>query len=1038
MREKRLLFFVLLICIGGLLRFGFYKGSLWLDEFTAIDLGEKNPPNLFASLDRTQHAPPLDYMCHHVASYLPEFEHQFHLFSLFLGLASIVLMYRLGEFLFDRRIGIAAAVLLTIHWFPVHYSLEARMYSSFLFWTMLSTLFLFRIIRSSHISDWLAYAASTLVYLYLHYFGIFILAVQLGLLGLEFIIRLCGRSRRKTIGNYSLLLVVTLALIFIGYLPWLFHLIHKITTTAAISAPSKFGNHLTSETLLVVLRALTLDLQMPYLFIIPLLFFIVGLISCMKKRFYKLAIFTTIYVPFFILFLLYFLTRSKTFFAVRYFIFMLPFVILMILRGFDITAHLVVRAAGRVLSGLSSRGYKMSVYAFSTLVLLLGTGYALDLPKSSRLTAQSWSRIASIVKKGFSEGDCILIGPGEEHIFKYTFYYRRDPYRKVLGFLPQSKEELRFMVSRFNTVWVIFPKNGMASEEVAPLLKQWFELVKEFPEAWIFKSRDLDRFRFMVSSLLIEPEWKHISYALVDNACTLLPNDAKECVFPLEFEEPGEYAFLLETTGQPTPETLSLSVAGKDGSLAPITLAVDAAKQRVTGHLDVESSGTVRLRLVQQTPSVRIAALNITQTHDSVLKKIPILIRKKLVPSNHYPLVRAKIQKPSGETRNARFPFSWNSDETVLLEMSQGEMMVSKPEVVIELSSGREASLASMSSNDLVVSVIHDEKERVIKSRIQEGTLRFQVGLTYPDYERTVKIRTREGAALKEIHFSACSFEGIKPPVNVKGGVEFLGYGIEPEIAPLGEPRKITLYWRCDEPFNRDVNRLFSFNDGYTPLYRSLELLLSGMSKTSSWQKGQIVKEVIRFTPRKIAQDKRLFNVAVNFFYRSELGGFVKDMTTYDSFRLFDYVQVGPIEAHSETASAYRLDSMPEPMIPVEDIIGDAIRWVGCDVQQNDRALLMTNYFQCLDVTDKNLFFQFYFIRGNEIVLFAQGTPFESCFGNTSNWQKGDILKDQIAVPLRPGLQPGTYELRSTVIDLNTRTVLINKKLVGTVDLGQR
>ena len=132
MRRKRFVFFTLLLCLALFLRFSFYKGSLWLDEFMAIDFGEKNIPDMFASLDRNQAAPPFDYLCHHVESYLPEFEHQFHLFSLFFGFVSIVLIYRLGNFLFDRRIGIAAAILLTVHLLPVHYSLEARMYSSLL------------------------------------------------------------------------------------------------------------------------------------------------------------------------------------------------------------------------------------------------------------------------------------------------------------------------------------------------------------------------------------------------------------------------------------------------------------------------------------------------------------------------------------------------------------------------------------------------------------------------------------------------------------------------------------------------------------------------------------------------------------------------------------------------------------------------------------------------------------------------------------------------------------------------------------------
>jgi len=1035
MNKKRLVFFIMLVFVAVILRFTFYKGSLWLDEFTAIDLGEKSLPNLFASLDRTQHAPPFDYMCHHIASSLHEFEHQFHLFSLFFGLASIILIYRLGKFLFDRRIGTAAAILLTIHWFPVHYSLEARMYSSFLFWTMLSSLFLFRVIQTGHIKDWLAYALSTLVYLYLHYFSIFILGVQLGLLGLEFIIRLGNPSQRKTIGKYCLLLSAAFALIFIGYLPWLSHLIHKITTTAGISAPSKFGDHLTLETLLVVLRGLTLDLNQPYLFIIPLLFFMAGLISCMNKKLYKLAIFTTIYVIFLIPFLLYFLTRSKTFFALRYFLVMLPFVILMILRGFEITAELFGKLSRRLIPDPGPRSRLVLTYLFGFFVLLLSIACVLDLPKSARYTSKHWSQIAEVVKKEFSPGDCILIAPGEEHEFKYTFYYRREPYRKVLGALPQTEEELRFMVSRFDTVWVIFPKIAKASQEVAPLLKEWFELVEEFPEAWIFKSRNLEKFRFMVSSLIIEPEWKRITTTILDSAHTRLPMDGKERSFPLEFEEEGEYALMLETIGPADSELFSLLLKGNDGTTVPVHLSADSSEHRLNGHLKVEVAGKVQLRLLEKSDESRIAALNITQTSDSVLEKIPVLIRKNMKRSAHIPLVGSEIESPSGEKRRVRFPFSWTQKEVVLLDINQGEMMVSEPEMIIDLRKGKDAPAPHIQTGDVIVSVIRNKEQKIIKSSVEDGCLRFNVKLVNPHYRETIIIRAKKNIDIDTIHFSAYSFKNIHPPVDITGRIELLGYGIEPEVAPLGEPRSVTLYWRCEEPINRDLERFISFNDEYRRLFQQNQHPVSGMAKTSHWQKGQIVKEVIRVVPKRIETDKRLFNFAVAFYYRCKLGGYLKDMTTYDSFRLFDFTHLGPVEAHSDSASAFRLDKMPEPMVHVGETISEAIRWIGYDWQVKGKFLFMKNYFHCLDYTDKNLFFQFRFMHDDKTVLFAQGVPFESSFGYTMYWQKGDILRDEIVVPLRPAIQKGTYEIRCTIVDMNTRTGLWDKKLVGTVKL---
>ena len=75
------------------------------------------------------------------------------------------------------------------------------------------------------------------------------------------------------------------------------------------------------------------------------------------------------------------------------------------------------------------------------------------------------------------------------------------------------------------------------------------------------------------------------------------------------------------------------------------------------------------------------------------------------------------------------------------------------------------------------------------------------------------------------------------------------------------------------------------------------------------------------------------------------------------------------------------------------------------------------------------------FERADKTVLFVQGFPFQSSFGYTPYWQKGDILQDEVDIQLRPGMQKGIYELRCTIVDMNTRTGLWDKKPIGTVKL---
>ena len=74
------------------------------------------------------------------------------------------------------------------------------------------------------------------------------------------------------------------------------------------------------------------------------------------------------------------------------------------------------------------------------------------------------------------------------------------------------------------------------------------------------------------------------------------------------------------------------------------------------------------IHVVQKTPDLRVAALSITQTSDSALEKIPILIRKNMTLSDHKPMIHSYIQERSGNKRRVSFPFVWRGGEKVVLE----------------------------------------------------------------------------------------------------------------------------------------------------------------------------------------------------------------------------------------------------------------------------------------------------------------------------------------------------------------------------------
>lgn len=227
MRERRQLILVgvslgLVILLGGLLRF--YRlsfQSLWNDELSTwfrsglpslrdvIDIGSRPDP-----------FPPGYYLLmHFVQRWLGDSEFALRLPSAIAGILSIPAIYALGKLLYSREVGLYAAALIAVIWCPIYYSQEARSNSFVVLFSILSVITWIKCMRCLERGDWRgvwpilapAYILSATALGYLHYMGLFLIALEGGYAFLVFLRR---RSAWPT-----LLLIYGLSLLL--YLPWL-------------------------------------------------------------------------------------------------------------------------------------------------------------------------------------------------------------------------------------------------------------------------------------------------------------------------------------------------------------------------------------------------------------------------------------------------------------------------------------------------------------------------------------------------------------------------------------------------------------------------------------------------------------------------------------------------------------------------------------------------------------------------------------------------------------------------------------------------
>ncbi|PYX95438.1 MAG: hypothetical protein DMG71_09325, partial [Acidobacteria bacterium] len=98
--------------------------------------------------------------------------------SVIASVAAIPSIYWLGRRLFDRRVGLIAATLLSLNAYHVRYAQEARSYSLFVFLTILSSIYFLRSLEQPSRRNRLGHILSSALAVYAHFFAVLLIIAQ--------------------------------------------------------------------------------------------------------------------------------------------------------------------------------------------------------------------------------------------------------------------------------------------------------------------------------------------------------------------------------------------------------------------------------------------------------------------------------------------------------------------------------------------------------------------------------------------------------------------------------------------------------------------------------------------------------------------------------------------------------------------------------------------------------------------------------------------------------------------------------------------
>jgi mannosyltransferase len=150
--------------------------DLWLDEaasakFASYDWIHFAKAVIFSPVNMTFYFAVL----HVWTRVMGDSEFMLRLPSVLFATATIPLIYILGTKLFDRRAGLASAVLMTFSASSVDFAQEARSYTLVVMLATVSSLFFVESIRKPSLENCAGYVASTVFCIYSHMFGILLL-----------------------------------------------------------------------------------------------------------------------------------------------------------------------------------------------------------------------------------------------------------------------------------------------------------------------------------------------------------------------------------------------------------------------------------------------------------------------------------------------------------------------------------------------------------------------------------------------------------------------------------------------------------------------------------------------------------------------------------------------------------------------------------------------------------------------------------------------------------------------------------------------
>ena len=450
--------------------------GLWVDEiFTAVFASpDKSLAEVMQrSLPVPWPSPPLwFFITHFFMKLFGVGDFIVRLPSVVAGVLGILAMYKVGEALFDRTVGLTSAFLLTVSPCHVYFSREARFYAAIILFSLLTIYFLHWGTNSNEKKWWIGFTLATLINVYIHLTAFFVLAAEVVYLGLllayEVVIARKGGLRKLFRETWALPCRISLSVLAVCYLPIVPYLLTGIQNPVrGLGNPGGIrGLELSADYFLDLLANFGAGPGLPLLLYLGACLWGMGNAARTHKRQMLLFLLLAV-VPFVIVLLL----SPKQRFRYKYVIFILPVYLLTISLGLTYLTRSIAHALERW--QILRRPNSLQPLSLAALVAIYGLVSIPAMDKTYAHRVDRWRNIGQLLTDNVQPEDAVMVSPTAFATMstKEIMAYYSSPLVEANTVMLENVGQIQDVLASHRRVWVLV-SDKLAGEVVTWISSQ--------------------------------------------------------------------------------------------------------------------------------------------------------------------------------------------------------------------------------------------------------------------------------------------------------------------------------------------------------------------------------------------------------------------------------------------------------------------------------------------------------------------------------------------------------------------------------------